>query len=145
MSYHLFEVFGIELEYMLVNKSSLKIAPIVDELMIAKTGEITSDVDNGKIEWSNELVAHVVELKTNGPTSNLEDLDELFAENIKEINLLLKPLNTVLWPTASHPLMLPETEMKLWQHNYSKIYALYNRIFDCRGHGWSNVQSMHLN
>ncbi|HSP82310.1 MAG TPA: hypothetical protein VLN72_01110, partial [Gillisia sp.] len=62
MSYHLFEVFGIELEYMLVNKTSLKIAPIVDELMIAKTGEITSDVDNGKIEWSNELVAHVVEL-----------------------------------------------------------------------------------
>ncbi|MCJ7757998.1 MAG: glutamate-cysteine ligase family protein, partial [Gillisia sp.] len=22
---------------------------------------------------------------------------------------------------------------------------LYNRIFDCRGHGWSNVQSMHIN
>ena len=145
MSYHLFEVFGIELEYMLVNRTSLKIAPIVDELMIAKTGEITSDVDNGTIEWSNELVAHVVELKTNGPTANLEDLDELFAENIKEINLLLKPLNTILWPTASHPLMQPENEMKLWQHNYSKIYALYNRIFDCRGHGWSNVQSMHLN
>lgn len=145
MSYHLFEVFGIELEYMLVNKTSLKVAPIVDELMIAKTGEITSDVDNGKIEWSNELVAHVVELKTNGPTADLENLDQLFAENIKEINRLLKPLNTLLWPTASHPLMLPESEMKLWQHSYSKIYALYNRIFDCRGHGWSNVQSMHLN
>ena len=41
--------------------------------------------------------------------------------------------------------MHPETEMQLWQHNYSKIYALYNRIFDCRGHGWSNVQSMHIN
>jgi carboxylate-amine ligase len=41
--------------------------------------------------------------------------------------------------------MHPDTEMKLWQHNYSKIYALYNRIFDCRGHGWSNVQSMHIN
>ncbi len=145
MSYHLFEVFGIELEYMLVNKTSLKVAPIVDELMISKTGAITSDVDNGKIEWSNELVAHVVELKTNGPTADLENLDLLFAENILEINELLEPLNTTLWPTASHPLMNPEMEMKLWQHSYSKIYALYNRIFDCRGHGWSNVQSMHLN
>ena len=48
-------------------------------------------------------------------------------------------------PTAAHPLMHPDTEMQLWQHNYSKIYALYNRIFDCRGHGWSNVQSMHIN
>jgi len=48
-------------------------------------------------------------------------------------------------PTASHPLMDPEKEMKLWEHHYSEIYALYNKIFDCRGHGWSNVQSMHLN
>lgn len=145
MSYHLFEVFGIELEYMLVNKSSLKVAPIVDKLMIDKTGEITSDVDNGKIEWSNELVAHVVELKTNGPTDDLENLDLYFAENITEINERLKSLDAVLWPTATHPLMIPEKEMKLWEHNYSKIYALYNKIFDCRGHGWSNVQSMHLN
>jgi len=145
MSYHLFEVFGIELEYMLVRNSDLKVAPIVDQLMIAKSGAITTDIDNGKIEWSNELVAHVVELKTNGPTDDLEDLDELFSENIIEINRLLGPLNAKLWPTASHPLMHPETEMKLWLHNYSKIYALYNRIFDCRGHGWSNVQSMHIN
>ena len=145
MSYHLFEVFGIELEYMLVNTSSLKISPLVDQLIKLKTGEITSDVPNGKIEWSNELVAHVVELKTNGPTANLEELDELFAANINEINSLLKSIDCTLWPTASHPLMNPATEMKLWEHSYSKIYALYNRIFDCRGHGWSNVQSMHLN
>ena len=145
MSYRLFEVFGIELEYMLVNKSSLKVAPIVDKLMIHKTGEVTSDVDNGVIEWSNELVAHVVEVKTNGPTNDLENLDLHFAENIVEINERLESLGAVLWPTASHPLMVPEKEMKLWEHSYSKIYALYNRIFDCRGHGWSNVQSMHLN
>jgi len=145
MSYHLFEVFGIELEYMLVSNSNLKVAPIVDQLMIAKSGAITSDIDNGKIEWSNELVAHVVELKTKGPTADLEDLDELFSENINEISKLLEPLDAKLWPTASHPLMHPDTEMKLWLHNYSKIYALYNRIFDCRGHGWSNVQSMHIN
>jgi carboxylate-amine ligase len=145
MSYHLFEVFGIELEYMLVRNSDIKVAPIVDQLMVAKSGAITSDIANGKIEWSNELVAHVVELKTNGPTDDLEDLDELFSENINEINKLLEPLDAKLWPTASHPLMHPDTEMKLWLHNYSKIYALYNRIFDCRGHGWSNVQSMHIN
>src|SRR5690606_18686537 len=145
MSYHLFEVFGIELEYMLVHATSLKVAPVVDQLIKLKTGEITSDVPNGKIEWSNELVAHVVELKTNGPTANLESLDELFAENIIEINGLLTNLDCRLWPTASHPLMHPGSEMKLWEHSYSHIYALYNRIFDCRGHGWSNVQSMHLN
>ncbi|MDT0685757.1 carboxylate-amine ligase [Autumnicola psychrophila] len=145
MSYHLFEVFGIELEYMLVNSGTFKVNPIVDKLLTKKNGTLTSDVSNGEIEWSNELVAHVVELKTNGPTADLDNLAEKFSENIKEINLLLKEFNSELLPTAAHPLMNPEKETRLWQHNYSKIYALYNRIFDCRGHGWSNVQSMHIN
>lgn len=145
MSYHLFEVYGIELEYMLVHSRTFKVNPIVDKLLTRKHGSLTSDVDNGKIEWSNELVAHVVEMKTNGPTADLETLDELFAENVSEMNRLLKEFDSELLPTAAHPLMHPESEMQLWQHNYSKIYALYNRIFDCRGHGWSNVQSMHLN
>jgi carboxylate-amine ligase len=145
MSYHLFEVFGIELEYMLINSSDFKVNPIVDKLLTEKNGSLTSDVDNGRIEWSNELVAHVVELKTNGPTADLENLADLFAENIREMNQLLEKFGSQLLPTASHPLMHPETEMQLWKHNYSKIYALYNRIFDCRGHGWSNVQSMHIN
>lgn len=145
MSYHLFEVFGIELEYMLINSSDFKVNPIVDKLLTEKNGSLTSDVENGKIEWSNELVGHVVELKTNGPTADLENLADLFAENIREMNMLLEKFGSQLLPTASHPLMHPETEMQLWKHNYSKIYALYNRIFDCRGHGWSNVQSMHIN
>ncbi len=145
MAYHLFEVYGIELEYMLVHRSGLKVNPIVDKLLTKKNGSLVSDIDNGKIEWSNELVSHVIELKTNGPTGDLENLDKVFSENIREINGLLKEFDTMLLPTAAHPTMDPKTETQLWQHHYSKIYALYNRIFDCNGHGWSNVQSMHIN
>jgi carboxylate-amine ligase len=145
MAYHLFEVFGIELEYMVVDIASLKVRPIVDKLLTVKNGSLTSDVDNGAIEWSNELVAHVVELKTNGPTKELDTLAEVFHDNILEMNKLLETFDAALLPTASHPLMNPATEMQLWKHSYSKIYALYNRIFDCKGHGWSNVQSMHIN
>ncbi len=143
--YHLFEVFGIELEYMLVNKKALKVAPQVDELLLLKNGEITSDVENGEVAWSNELVAHVVELKTNGPTKDLEKLSQKFHQNIIEINTILSPKQLQLLPTASHPLMNPFTDTKLWEHSYSEVYALYNRIFNCKGHGWSNVQSMHIN
>lgn len=145
MSYRLFEVFGIELEYMVVSRDQLQVKPIVDELFLKKNGEITSDIPNGKIEWSNELVAHVVELKTNGPTPKLEELPELFLQNIQEINQILEGLNAQLLPSAAHPIMNPLLETQLWKHHYSKIYALYNRIFDCKGHGWSNVQSMHIN
>jgi carboxylate-amine ligase len=143
--YHLFEVYGIELEYMLVSTTDLKVAPAVDQLLTLKNGELTSDIENGSVAWSNELVAHVVELKTNGPTNNIENLSEDFRKNITEINQLMREHNMMLLPTASHPLMNPITDTQLWKHSYSQVYELYNRIFDCKGHGWSNVQSTHIN
>lgn len=143
--YHLFEVYGIELEYMLINKISFKVVPNVDTLFTKKNGSITSDIDNENISWSNELVAHVVELKTNGPTASLETLSDDFHKNIIEINNLLKKDNQCLLPTAMHPLMDSLTDTQLWKHSYSEVYELYNRIFNCQGHGWSNVQSTHIN
>ena len=145
MAYHLFEVYGIELEYMVVKSDSLKIAPVVDQLLTRKNGSLSSEVENGPVAWSNELVAHVVELKTNGPAEDLEELEALFTANVKEINGLLGEYGCQLLPSAAHPLMDPATEMKLWPHENNRIYELYNRIFDCRGHGWSNLQSMHIN
>ncbi|MFD1162838.1 glutamate-cysteine ligase family protein [Hwangdonia seohaensis] len=143
--FHLFDVYGIELEYMLVNKDTFKVAPQVDELLTKKAGELKADVENGDIAWSNELVAHVIELKTNGPTENTDDLAEKFHANILEIDALLQPLNLQLLGSASHPLMNPNTDTQLWKHSYSEVYALYNTIFNCKGHGWSNVQSTHIN
>src|SRR5690606_3512555 len=46
---------------------------------------------------------------------------------------------------GAHPFMNPAEETHLWPHGDSSIYETYNRIFDCKGHGWSNVQSTHLN
>tara|TARA_R110002049_G_scaffold209737_1_gene380631 strand:- start:568 stop:1794 length:1227 start_codon:yes stop_codon:yes gene_type:complete len=143
--YHLFEVYGIELEYMLVKNDTFKVAPQVDELLTRKAGELIADIENGDIAWSNELVAHVVELKTNGPTKSTDDLAEKFYKNILEIDTLLQPLNIQLLGSASHPLMHPDTDTELWKHSYSEVYALYNTIFNCKGHGWSNVQSTHIN
>ncbi|WP_417199016.1 glutamate-cysteine ligase family protein [Bizionia sp.] len=142
--YHLFEVYGIELEYMLIS-NTFKPAAIVDTLLAKKAGEITSDVENGAIAWSNELVAHVVELKTNGPTADLNGLSESFHKNIIEINQILKEFDSKLLPTAAHPLLNPLIDTELWKHSYSEVYELYNRIFNCKGHGWSNVQSTHIN
>ena len=94
--YHLFEVYGIELEYMLVAKSNFKVTAIVDQLLTKKNGSLTSDIENGEIAWSNELVAHVLELKTNGPTANLNNLANSFHANVVEINALLKDFDAQL-------------------------------------------------
>ena len=68
-----------------------------------------------------------------------------FAKDVKAINKILAQRNAMLLPTAAHPFMDPFTETVIWPHEYNEVYALYNRIFDCRGHGWSNLQSTHLN
>jgi carboxylate-amine ligase len=51
----------------------------------------------------------------------------------------------MLLPTGAHPFMNPELESKLWPHDQHEVYAIYDKIFDCKGHGWSNLQSTHLN
>lgn len=142
---HLFQGYGIELEYMLVDRTTLEVKPITDELLKQVLGNYGSDYENGIITWSNELVLHVVELKSTKPEGNLNGLEHAFAENIERINALLGTWNAMLMPSAAHPFMNPQTETKLWPHDNNEVYAIYNTIFDCRGHGWSNLQSTHLN
>jgi len=142
---HLFEGFGVELEYMIVDRESLRVRPIADQVLRAAGGELANEIERGALAWSNELVMHVIELKTNGPAGKLAGLTDLFQEDVRAINDLLTPLNACLLPSAAHPWMDPHTETRLWPHDDATIYNAFNRIFDCRGHGWSNLQSVHLN
>ncbi len=143
--YHLFHGYGIELEYMLVDKDSLHVKSIADDLLKYELGEIGNDFENGMVTWSNELVLHVIELKSTRPEHDLEGLEKAFTRNISSINTILDEWNAMLLPTAAHPLMDPFTETRLWPHDNNEVYELYNKIFDCSGHGWSNLQSTHLN
>jgi len=142
---HLFQAFGIELEYMLVDKDTLAIKPITDELLKHELGTYGSDYENGLVTWSNELVLHVIELKSTKPELNFNALENAFADNVAKINLILDKWNAMLMPAAAHPLMNPNTETKLWPHDSNEVYAIYDRLFNCKGHGWSNLQSTHLN
>lgn len=141
----LFAGYGVELEYMIVDARSLSVRPIADQLLKSVAGEVVSDVELGDISWSNELALHVIELKTTEPSGQLELLADRFQQQIGQINELLAPLGARLMPTAMHPTMNPEQELRLWPHDYNTVYETFNRIFDCRGHGWANLQSVHLN
>jgi len=141
----LFEGYGIELEYMIVDRDSLDVLPVTDRVIHAVSGTFESEIEMGPLNWSNELVLHVIELKTNGPAQKLEPLPDIFQSHVKRINSILDPLNGQLLPTGMHPWMDPHAETKLWPHEYSAVYESYNRIFGCSGHGWSNLQSLHIN
>lgn len=142
---HLFQAFGIELEYMIVDKTTLEVRPIADQLLKHVLGQYGGDYEHGIVTWSNELVLHVIEIKSTRPESNFNNLVNAFADDIRQINAILAGWNAILLPSAAHPLMDPLTQTRLWPHDNNEVYDLYNKIFDCRGHGWSNLQSTHLN
>jgi len=142
---HLFQAYGVELEYMIVSSDSLSVLPIADRVMYDVAGAYESEIQQGDVSWSNELALHVIELKTSGPAVTLDGLAWRFQENVDRINSLLARHDARLMPTAMHPWMQPELELKLWPHQYNAVYEAFDRIFDCRGHGWANLQSVHLN
>ena len=136
-----FGAWGIELEYMIVDRDSLAIRPIAKRLLDALK-DAPPDASCEGLGWSNELVCHVVEIKNVAPARDLAVLPARFQAGARAANRLLAPLDARLMPTAMHPCMDPRRETWLWD---DAIYRAYDRIYDCRGHGWSNLQSMHVN
>ena len=105
-----FAGYGLELEYMIVDRDSLAVRPLADALlpMLRARRRPASPLD-----WSNELVRHVIETKNVAPTPALATLPALFADDLQQANALLAPMNARLMPTAMHPWMDPSTETVL--------------------------------
>jgi len=145
----LFEATGIELEYMIVDAATLDVMPICDDLVEAVNGavegEITPEGEDGPVAWSNELALHVVEFKTNGPARSRTSLPAMFERQVRRATGALGPMRARLMPGAMHPWMNPVDELKLWPHEANEFYEAFDRIFSCRGHGWANLQSTHIN
>ncbi len=141
----LFQGAGVEIEYMIVDRQSLDVCPWSDRLLRDSGGGVVTELEDGPLGVSNELVKHLVELKTVGPVADFGDIEAIFTGGVGKMNALLEPLGAMLLPSAMHPFMDPRRETVLWDHELREIYAAYDRIFDCRRHGWANLQSLHLN
>ena len=146
----LMDGIGIELEYMIVDRESFDVRPVADVLLREAAGGDgwVSDhepPDGEGIGWSNELVSHVIELKTVEPVDRLDGVAARFQRQVEAVNRRLAGLGARLLPGAMHPWMDPLTETRLWEHEYSPVYERLDAIFSCRGHGWSNLQSSHIN
>ena len=142
---HAFGGVGIELEYMIVERETLDVLPVADRLLAAAPGSEDYEVTHGEMGWSNELVMHLVEVKNLMPAASLDGLPAAFRREVDQINGLLAGMGARLMPGAMHPWMDPDRETRLWPYQNQDIYQAYDRIFDSRGHGWSNLQSMHVN
>jgi len=144
-SLRLFEGYGVEIEYMIVDAETLSVRPIADDLLDAVGGNEDGDFRSDGMVWSNEIGLHVLELKVAEPSPSLGSLGAGFQAQVVRVNDSLRPFGARLLPTGMHPWMDPATELRLWPHANSPVYRTFDRIFDCRGHGWGNLQATHLN
>jgi carboxylate-amine ligase len=140
----LFSRFGVEIEYMVVDRRTLDVRPVVDRLLTSVGGP-DGEFCNGAVTWSNELVNHVLELKLTSPADSLTLAARPFQAEVPELNAQLAEHGCILLPTGMHPWMDPAQETRLWPNAGREIYEAYDRIFNCRRHGWANLQSVHLN
>lgn len=138
-----YEVAGLELEYSIVD-SKLRPRCGVEDLFAALSGRRTSDVELDSVGLSNELAAHVLEMKT-PPERSLARAEQRLAAGVREISAKLRDeLGWRLLPTGMHPLMKP-SQTRLWSRGGQQIYRTYARLFGIRKHGWLNVQSCQVN
>ena len=141
----LFQGYGLEIEYALVAEQTLDVMPIALSVLRELGANDEGTAELGAIAWSNELAAHVIELKSNGPVGALSDASTCFPEAVRNLNDRLRASGARLMPSGMHPWMDPSSEFRLYPIDEGGYYRAFDRIFDCKGHGWSNLQSMHIN
>jgi carboxylate-amine ligase len=135
----------VEIEYALVRRGDLRVAPEADALLTDLGGSPDAHPALGNVEADNELAAHVLELKSRAPGADLAAQAGDFQAFVRFANRALAKRGLRLMPGGMHPFMDPAVESRLWSHEDNRVYAAYDRVFGCRGHGWLNIQSVHLN
>ncbi len=145
MAHRLFSVHGVEIEYAVMQRHDAAVAPVVADLLAALGGSPDAHPVFGSVELDNELAAHVLEMKASAPAPKLLPLLADFNAAVRGVNAALAGLGAQLLPGGMHPGMDPARESHLWDYEDNRIYRAFDRVFGCRGHGWFNLQSVHLN
>ena len=97
-----FSACGIELEYMIVERGSLAVWPVADLLLRDAGGGLSGEVARGACGWSNELVAHVLELKGRRPVPDLRALAADFEAEVRWMDALAARHPTALADRTVH-------------------------------------------
>jgi glutamate---cysteine ligase / carboxylate-amine ligase len=142
--YRAWEVMGLELEYPIVDRD-LNVQHKAEELIAMMAGRPASDVDLGLVGISNEIMAHVIELKNRVPLRSVARTEEVLVEGVRRVaGLLAARMDARLLPCGMHPWFDPK-QAQLWQRSNKRVYDTFERLFDVRTHGWANVQATHVN
>ena len=133
---------------MIVDARQLSVRPIADRAAARDGGgDDTLDVDRGPIAWSNELALHVIELKNlNGRPALAGAAGAVSRTRSGREMRGSRRMSRALHAHRHAPVdESGARDAALAARATTTSTRTFDRIFDCRGHGWSNLQSMHIN
>ncbi|MCB9622561.1 MAG: glutamate--cysteine ligase [Sandaracinus sp.] len=138
---HLFEGFGVEIEWTIVDTATLLPTPLAHVLLGESRADRAFERPRGLARWAGELVRHQVEVAAQ--SKKLEGLGDFFEAEAAAMNDVLAPHGACLLGGGLHPLFDP-TRAQLWPIDASRTLRAWDAVFGCRGHAWTNLQSVHL-
>ncbi len=138
---HLFEGFGVEIEWTIADSDTLLPKPLAQVLLGEARADRAFERPRGLARWSGELARHLVEVAAWSP--KLEGLGAFFEAEAAAMNDALAPHGACLLGGGLHPLFDPN-RAELWPVDASRTLRAWDAVFGCRGHAWVNLQSVHL-
>jgi Glutamate-cysteine ligase family 2(GCS2) len=133
---------GTEHEFS-INSPQFVPLPVSDEIIKTICGSYESEILFGDVKLGKELQKTVLEMV---PRTHADDIAVLEAQVMRGIRKFYGMFRDryQLLGLGMHP-ALRLNETAVWNHDEGEYYAVYDRLFDIRQHGWLNIQALQVN
>lgn len=129
---------GVSIEYMIVDRNTLELKPLVNELLSSLSEEEEQKNSAAKcLKWKAGYQPHIFRICSASPQKNLNTLEHAIADELRIINRILAEYGAMLLPGGMHPFANP-FEIPTNPAN-DPLSRLYEKLFDTKGHAWVNI------
>lgn len=126
-----------------MNDARLCPLPIVDRIIEGLHGSVENEIPFGEVNLSKELQKNVIEIVPAVPHTSVADMERVLYGGMMRFHRATGSRYTLLG-LGMHPLLTLD-QTSVWDHEDREIYAVYDRLFDLRQHGWLNIQALQVN
>ncbi|MFZ9503234.1 MAG: glutamate-cysteine ligase family protein [Cyclobacteriaceae bacterium] len=133
---------GVSIEYMIVDRSTLELKPIISNLLESLNQEDKHNPAGKPLKWKPGYQPHIFRICSASPQVNLNTLEHAIADELRIINRILAEFGAMLLPGGMHPFADP---FSIKTAQPADAYSeLTQRIFDGKGHSWVNLNRSYV-
>jgi len=135
-------MIGTEHEFS-INDAAFVPQPVSDEILRSICGSYEAEILFGDVKLGKELQKTVLEFVPKSPSDTIAGLERQLVRGITKFYHIFHDRYSLLGLGMHPTLTLDQTSV--WDHGEGEYYAVYDRLFDIRQHGWLNVQALQIN